>query len=123
QESLAAVGRFLDEREPFDDIMLTLFQSGVEPVGLPRIADWERVLARARRAGWFAGLRPQEHPLDLGHIVHYDDALREIPARYPLPGPLTLAELDDFLAGAGGYEGVRWERVADPVTGRATLPT
>lgn len=123
EESLAAVGRYLNEREPFDEIMLTLFQNGVEPVGLPRISDWERVLARARRAGWFAGLRPDEHPFDLAHLARYDDALREVPARYPLPGPLTLAELDGFLAGAGRYEGVRWERVGDPVTGRATLPT
>jgi hypothetical protein len=108
EESLAALEGYLDGREPFDEIMLALFQNAVEPVGLPGVDAWRAVLARARRAGSFAGLEPGRHPRDMGHLASYDDALRAVPARYPLPGPLTIAEVDEFFAQAGDYPGVRF---------------
>jgi hypothetical protein len=110
--SLAALEAYLDSREPFDEIMLALFQNGVEPVGMPSVDAWAQVLGRARRKGWFAGLAPEEHPRDLAHLAMYDDALRAVPARYPLPGPLTLDEFDDFLDRAGDYQGVRFIMLA-----------
>ncbi|QSB16294.1 hypothetical protein JQS43_08380 [Natronosporangium hydrolyticum] len=121
--SLARLAEYLANREPFDEIMLALFQNAVEMIGLPSVDDWrEQVLSRARRAGWFAGLSPEHHPRDLGHLASYDDALKELPARYPLPGPLTLAELDDFLAAQGDYPEVRWERGGVAASQRATMP-
>jgi hypothetical protein len=42
----------------------------------------------------------------------YDDALRTLPACYPLPGPLTLADLDGFLDRAGDYQRVRFGAVS-----------
>lgn len=110
EESRAAVRDYLSDRE-FDQIILALFQNAVEPVGLPSVDEWHEVLSRARRAGWFAGLSPQDHPRDMGQLATYDDALRDLPARYPLPGPLTLADLDRFVDGAGGYRGVRFASV------------
>jgi hypothetical protein len=107
EESLAALEDYLGERE-FDEIMLALFQNAVEPVGLPTVDAWRKVLAKARHTGWFAGLAPGEHPRDMGQLASYDDALRALPARYPLPGPLTLPELDAFLDRAGGYQDVRF---------------
>jgi hypothetical protein len=106
--SLESLAGYLDSREPFDELMLALFQNGVEPVGMPTVDQWREVLARARRRGRFAGLRPEEHPRDLAHLAMYDDALRAAPARYPLPGPLTLAEVDSFVDGPGDYPGVRF---------------
>jgi hypothetical protein len=110
EDSLAAVRDYLTGRE-FDSIILALFQNAVEPVGLPGIDEWHEVLGRARRAGWFAGLSPQQHPRDMGQLASYDDALRDVPARYPLPGPLTLNDLDRFLDSVDGYQGVRFASV------------
>ncbi|MDB1089362.1 hypothetical protein PJ985_17500 [Streptomyces sp. ACA25] len=100
---------YLEERGPFDEILLTLFQNGVEAVGLPTVGDWRRLLGKARVSGSFAGLKAEDHPRDLAHYAGYDKALRKVPERHPMPDPLSLRELDEFLAGAGSYPGVRWE--------------
>ncbi len=51
EPSVEALERYLDSINRFDEIWLTLFQHGVEAVGLPRIEDWYEPLARARRRG------------------------------------------------------------------------
>ncbi|UGY94773.1 hypothetical protein [Streptomyces gobiensis] len=99
---------YLEGHEPFDEILLTLFQNGVEAVGLPTVGEWRRLLAKARRSGRFAGLRAEDHPRDLAQYTLYDKALRKLPERRPMPEPLTLKKLDEFLAGADEYPGVRW---------------
>lgn len=114
ERSRQAALRYLDRTEPFDEILLALFQHGVESVGLPTIAQWRQVPARARRTGRFAGMKVEDFPGDLGHLAAYDDALRRAPARYPLPDRLAPAEFEEFLAGTDGYEGVYWQDPAAP---------
>ncbi|MBB1262096.1 hypothetical protein [Streptomyces alkaliterrae] len=111
ETSYRALEQYLDdgEREPYDEILMTLFQNGVEAVGLTKIGEWRRLLAKARVEGDFAGLDAGSHPRDLAHYTTYDNALRKKASEwYPMPDSLTLDEVDGFMAGAGGYEGVRW---------------
>jgi hypothetical protein len=107
--SLEAAERFLQAREPFDDINLMLFQHGVEAVGLPSVDEWRGLFRHARRHGGFLGTEPDEFPYDFAQFARYHDAVQRIPARYPLPSPLSMEELDTFLDQADAYEGVTWK--------------
>ncbi|MTV25866.1 hypothetical protein FTX61_10660 [Nitriliruptoraceae bacterium ZYF776] len=106
EPSLRGLEAFLDERPPFDDIHLALFQHGVEAVGVTTPDQWRSVLDRARRHGATLGADLDEFPRDFAHYARYNAAMRAIPARYPLPAPLTVDEFDEFLASHGPYEGV-----------------
>jgi hypothetical protein len=55
------------------------------------------LLARARRRGAFLGVDPHRHPRDFGSFGRFHRQLAALP-RHPLPAPLTLEELDLFLA-------------------------
>jgi hypothetical protein len=107
QPSLEGLEAYLDEREPFDDIHLALFQHGVEAVGVTTPEDWKGMLDRARRTGSTLGADLDEFPRDFAHYARYGRAMRSLPSRYPIPGPLSVAELDAFLADHGPYDGVR----------------
>jgi hypothetical protein len=104
---------FLETRE-FDEIYLTLFSHGVDCVGLPPVDRWRRLLARAKRRGRFLGFDPEQFPRDIGSISEYHRELKSLPARYPLPGPLTLDQLEDFVRTHEGAHPVRWERREAP---------
>ena len=109
ENSMARLKDFLDEREPFDDIVLSLFQNGVETIGQPPGEDWQPILDRARNQGFYAGTSRDEFPFDFAQYGMYDDALKSLPARYPVPAPLSWAEFEEFLAQAPDYDGVSWE--------------
>ena len=115
ENSLAGARAYLDEGREFDEIRLTLFQNGVDTVGQPEGDDWRDLLSRARKQGTPAGVDLDRSPHDLPQLARYQEALATTPARYPMPGYLTLAELDEFLAEAGAYEGVEWTGAPDRV--------
>jgi hypothetical protein len=48
EASLDYVHQYLDSTDPYDEIYLTLFQHGVDAVGLPSIDEWRTVFERAR---------------------------------------------------------------------------
>lgn len=109
QPSAAALERYVCDADPFDEIYLMLFSHGVRSVGLAEIPRWQVILDRARRRGAFVGVNTRAFPADFGTFLRYDtDLQHKIPARYPHPEPLTLADLDAFLAAAGGIYPVRW---------------
>jgi hypothetical protein len=70
----------------------------VESAGLASVDQWRTLLERARVSGSFAGVAPSRYPRDLASFFGYQRALREIPARYPIPEPLPLAAFDTFFA-------------------------
>ncbi|MDG4765497.1 hypothetical protein O7632_15530 [Solwaraspora sp. WMMD406] len=110
EPSLRDVEGYLDAREPFADIHLALFQNGVpDAVGWPPPHRWQAVLDRATRHGGYLGRDLTSFPYEMSLYARYDESLRAIPARYPMPGHLTLAQFEDFLATAGDYPGLRWE--------------
>ncbi|MEW2382640.1 hypothetical protein AB0873_11225 [Micromonospora sp. NPDC047707] len=111
ERSLTDVERYLDDRETFDEIHLALFQHGVPgAVGWKQPQRWRQVLDRATRTGRYIGRDLDAFPHEMSMFARYDEALRQIPARYPLPGYLTLEQFDDFLADSGGYDEVHWDQ-------------
>ncbi|WP_175408207.1 hypothetical protein [Streptomyces sp. TRM64462] len=112
EPAFQAVNAYLDRAEPFDDIRLTLFNHGVESVGLVPAERWESLFARSRAGGGWLGAQPDRFPLDFSHYARYQRALRDLPTRCPMPGPLALSRLDSFLAEHGDRYRVRWERLA-----------
>lgn len=90
QPSARALERYLRERPRFDEVGIMLFSHGVESVGLARAAEWLRL-------GELIGVDPRAYPRDFGVFVRYHYALRKrFRARYPMPAPLPLAELEPF---------------------------
>lgn len=117
EPSLEWVRQYLEQVEPYDDIHLMLFAHGVECVGLPALQRWrDEVLSRAKRTGAFCGIDEDLFPRDFAVFGRYHDAVQQIPARYPLPGYLTLGRFERFLEENAGRFPVRWETVVDPAT-------
>jgi hypothetical protein len=111
ENSMRRLAEYLDDRQPFDDIVLSLFQNGVETIGQPPGEAWHEILDRARSGARYAGTELDEFPFDFAQFGKYDDAIQRLPARYPIPGPLSPGELDEFLDEAGDYPGVSWDEV------------
>jgi hypothetical protein len=113
EPSLRTIHDYLDKVEDYDEIMLTLFQHGVHAVGVTSPDDWRGVLDRARVRGWTAGADLDEFPHDFAQYARYDEALKELPSRYPLPERLSIAALERFIEEHGERHPVRWsEQVA-----------
>jgi hypothetical protein len=100
--------RYLEGTDPYDHIHLMLFSHGVDSVGLAPIERWRSVLRRARKHGDFVGVDERKFPRDFATFVRYHTDLRKLPTRYPMPGPLALSRLDEFLRWAGDRYLVRW---------------
>jgi hypothetical protein len=94
--SAEAVERYLDNTDPYDFINLTLFSHGVEAVGLANIDRWEEILKRAQVKGQFIGVDTKRFPHDFGVFARYYTELKRIPARYPMPGPLSIEVFESF---------------------------
>jgi hypothetical protein len=86
-----------------------LFSHGVESAGMAPIERWRRVLHRGQRRGRFIGVDERAYPRDFAVFARYHaDLKRRVRDRYPLPDPLSLAELETFLAETGGRYAVSW---------------
>jgi hypothetical protein len=108
EPSLEWIENYLDGTDPYDEIRMMLFSHGVECVGLPSIERWRKTLRRARRHGSFVGVDEDRFPRDYATFVRYHTEMQKIPARYPLPGPLVLSQLDAFLQERGDLYPVEW---------------
>ncbi len=109
EPSLERVEDYLQRSEPYEEIHAMLFSHGVESVGLPSVERWRAVTRRARKRGGFVGVDEEEFPRDYATFVRYHTELKKMPARYPMPGPLALGQLDAFLQEAGDRYPVRWK--------------
>jgi hypothetical protein len=109
EPSAYALQWYLDGVDPYDAMYMTLFSHGVDSIGLVPIQSWRAILERARRRSDFLGVDERAYPRDFAALVNYHaDIGRKIAARYPLPGPLSLNQLDTFLQEAGPRYRVRW---------------
>jgi hypothetical protein len=103
---------YLDKAEPFDEIGMMLFSHGVDSVGLVPIERWRQLLGRARKRGFFVGVDEQAYPRDFAAMFRYHTDFKEkFSARYPLPGPLPLSRLEEFVAESGRKYEVRLEEL------------
>jgi hypothetical protein len=109
--SWEALKRYLDSTDGFDEIWMSLFQHGVECVGLTPLERWRELLDRAKRQGGFLGLNEDLHPRDFGALAQYQEDIQKIPSRYPLPGPISLQQLSEFVAASSRQE-VEWRGLA-----------
>lgn len=108
EPSLHRIKNYLEETNPYDEIYLMLFSHGVEAVGLPTIEQWSQVFKYARKRGEFVGTQ-EDFPRNFPALIQYNTELqRLIPARYPLPGALSLEQLDKFIAQEGDRFSVQW---------------
>jgi hypothetical protein len=104
-----ALKSYLDTTTPYDYIHLNLFSQGVESPGVVPIERWEELLQQhARQRGELIGVDRQAYPMDLGSTTRYREAIRSIPSRAPMPGPLTVTEVDRFLAEAPAHYQISW---------------
>ncbi|WP_247663617.1 hypothetical protein [Micromonospora sp. U21] len=97
QPSLEAVHRYLDSGDEYDYLHLGLFCHGVDSVGTASADKWRGLLRRAHVAGTFAGVSPNRYPNDPAVFFNYQHAIRAIPARHPMPKPLSLATFEMFM--------------------------
>jgi hypothetical protein len=113
--SYAALQSYLAEHT-FDEIYLTLFSHGVDSIGLPSIDDWRRLIQRASTGGEFIGVDGRAFPRDFAVFARYhDDLIRKVQARYPLPTPLRLEQLDQFLTTNARRYRVEWIQERQPL--------
>ncbi len=99
---------YLDASPAYRHIDLLLFEHGVRSAGLVPVEEWRALLRRARRTARFVALRPERYPSSVSTYVRYLDSLRRVGDRLPLPQPLTLRLLDEYLAGAARNYPVEW---------------
>jgi hypothetical protein len=72
--------------------------------------QWRQLLGRARISGVFAGVSPRRYPADPRTFFGFQRALRGLPDRCPLPPPLSLDVVTEFVhQHASRYPGVRLE--------------
>ena len=110
EPSARALESYLGRRDPFQEIGIMLFSHGVESAGLAPIERWLALARRAGSGGCLVGVDPKAYPRDFAVFVrYYFDLKQKFGARYPIPAPLPLRELDAFVARNEGRYEVTWE--------------
>ncbi|MBO0754239.1 MAG: hypothetical protein J2P54_00125 [Bradyrhizobiaceae bacterium] len=107
ERSATVLEQFLDRRPPFDEIGMMLFSHGTDSVGVASIDRWRRLLARARRSGYFIGVDEHRYPRDFATFTrfHYDLAKLGLP--FDVPAPMSPDQFDQLACGLGPGLGVR----------------
>lgn len=109
EASADALERYLDSRDAFDEVYITLLSHGVEAVGLVSASRWDAIARRGTTGGRLIGVDQKRFPADFGVFTRYHDDIQRIPARYPIPGPLAQGLLWRMLERTPyDYPGVRW---------------
>jgi len=92
----AALERYLQGADPYDEIRVMLFSHGVDSAGLAPIERWQAIIDSAGGGG-FVGVDTGRFPRDFATFVRYHRDLKRLSPRLPLAPPLALGELDTFL--------------------------
>ncbi|GEC02398.1 hypothetical protein SSP24_00530 [Streptomyces spinoverrucosus] len=100
ESSLHLLERWLEQnKDPYRHIHVNLFSNGLRSVGQVPAGQWRELARRyAGAQGGLLGVDERAFPEDIGSTLRYQPALASLPERHPLPPPLGLAELDEFLA-------------------------
>ncbi len=119
EPSAERIEQYLSSVDPYDYINMMLFSHGVDSVGVASIERWWNILQRARKRGSFVGVDERAYPRDFATFVRYYSDVKKIPARYPMPGPLALSQLDAFLREVGDRYPVQW--IDHPAPGKGQI--
>jgi len=98
ESSARAAERYLESCSVFDDIRAVVFSHGIESPGLAPMSSWMSLLQRARVSSGLLGVNPRQYPKDFQVFLRFHNALRRLPRRAHPSKPLSLDELDAFLA-------------------------
>jgi hypothetical protein len=69
---------------------------------------WREIVSRASQVGRVLDLDLERFPRDVSTYLGFQEALREIPSRYPIPPPIPITEVDAFFAESAGRYPVEW---------------
>ena len=101
---------YLAEAEPYDDIHVNLFSQGLWSPGVVHPRHWRALVdSAARHRGELIGVDEKAYPLDMGSSLRYQPAFAAIKARHPLPTPLAVSAIDEFLASGWHHPRMAWE--------------
>jgi hypothetical protein len=98
EPSRQAAERYLSSVQPYDRLYMMLFAHGMNSIGLPPIAAWQRLTEYARRGGGFLGMNPGAYPAHFSVYAKYSAELRALQPHYPLPPPLPFERLENCIA-------------------------
>lgn len=113
QPSAEHLAHYLEGTAPYDEIFLTVFSNCIDSIGIASIEQWRAILARARRQGQFLGTEPRAHPYEFASYVPYYTGVKRHDAGCPMPDPLSIDQLNRFLAQNEGRYQVRWVDVPE----------
>jgi hypothetical protein len=109
---------YLERAEPFTHIYLNLFSQGLWSPGVVPIERWQALIERhATEHAEIIGVDTEAYPVDTGSTVRFNPAFRSLPFRKELPEPLTVTDIDRFVATEGLDARVFWTS-ADTTTAR-----
>jgi len=110
EASAAALERYLEERDPYDEIYASLFGAAAEGLDHAPPARWREILGRARTRGelFAADVGTRTVHRELAAAARHQGAIQAIRARYALPGPLSLDQLEAFLQRSGDRYAARF---------------
>lgn len=108
QRSANELERYLDTAKPYDEIYMNLFSNGIRGLGQASIKRWRSLLNRAQQRGQFIGVDEETYPGDLASFTRHYTELKELNGNYSIPEPLSLDQLDRFLAQVGDQYRVEW---------------
>ncbi|MEU9247018.1 hypothetical protein [Streptomyces sp. NPDC048385] len=90
--------QYLRRSDPYRRVDVNLFSNGLRSVGQVPAEDWGDIARRyATEAGGTIGVDEAAFPEDIGSTLRYGPALARLPQHHPLPPPVCVDELDEFL--------------------------
>jgi len=111
EASLKTIKEYLKDKE-FDEIYLTLFSNGIEAIGFRPIEEWKELFEFAKNQGDFIGVDPKKFPANFSVFIrYYSELKKKITARYPIPEPLTLEQMKEFIEKNSGNYKIKFQTV------------
>jgi hypothetical protein len=101
QPSYEDLRRYLGRADPYDHIHVNLFSQGLCSPGVVPLQQWrELITTQARVRGEVIGVDEDAYPVDVASTLRYQPAFQALPPRHPLPAPLPVEAIDEFLSSA-----------------------
>jgi hypothetical protein len=103
------LARYLERAEPYDHIRLNLFSQGLWPPGVVLLPRWRELVASAAAVrGELIGIGQDAYPLDTGSTLRFQPAFAQLPPRHPLPAPLAVTGINQFLHASDRSHRLSW---------------